>query len=81
MLPWRGGSSDTARKISFHSEIDGGQQSTGTGTTADAAARLNRNPESSLSADLLPDPLRNNESAPAWMRVDLAVDRLQVDHT
>eukprot|EP00903_Cladosiphon_okamuranus_P016279 g15012.t1 len=31
------------------------------------------------SADRLPDPSRHNEAAPAWMREDLAVDRVRVD--
>jgi len=31
------------------------------------------------SADRLPDPSRHNEGAPAWMRADLAVDRVRVD--
>lgn len=31
------------------------------------------------SADRLPDPSRHNEAAPAWMRADLAVDRVRVD--
>ncbi|CAM9860723.1 unnamed protein product [Ectocarpus sp. 6 AP-2014] len=53
------------------SSSSGGERNSFSSSTAAAAAPA--------AAARLPDPSRHNEGAPAWMRSDLAIDRVRVD--
>lgn len=55
------------------SSSSGGERKSFSSSSSTAAAAA------SAAAARLPDPSRHNEGAPAWMRSDLAVDRVRVD--
>lgn len=73
MLPWRRGASSSATPSTAGSAA---QVAGALVNVADTAVQSGG--ERRRSADRLPDPARNNQSAPAWMRSDLAVDKVDM---
>ncbi|CAN0141456.1 unnamed protein product [Pylaiella littoralis] len=70
-----GGESQGGRGVTGAARSSSSSSIPNSSATATASGQSTRRP----SADRLPDPAHHNDSAPVWMRADLAVDRVRVE--